>query len=301
MSKAESFVPDIGRFYEAEARILDARVEGIRAAIQHAGEKGHSAELQVRQLLRDYLPAEYGLSTGFIAYHDPESFVPIKGGIRYRPDKDVIHLSKQIDIIIYDALRCGPLVRLDACDVFPLEAVYGYVEVKTSIASSTDLRSLLNQSSDLRRPKTRFYWTAALNNPTGAALDVGLPSVSIRSFVFVFDGHKLGDAGAVKAKLESEAAKCRRRDAFIGGMYVNSIGSFGLQPINDPSDPRKGTVMAFTDNPLSSFKHRMLVDLSRYPRMPVGSTPALDLYTMRLDELISKSTKASAPKLGGSA
>jgi hypothetical protein len=32
----------------------------------------------------------------------------------------------------------APIVSLETCDVLPLEAVYGYVEVKATIRSSSD-------------------------------------------------------------------------------------------------------------------------------------------------------------------
>jgi hypothetical protein len=77
-------------------------------------------EHAVTALLREFLPAEYGLGNGFVVWLSPT-------GPR---------LSRQLDIVIYDALRSGPLVRLSTCDVFPLEAVYGYVEVKATLRSS---------------------------------------------------------------------------------------------------------------------------------------------------------------------
>ena len=66
-------------------------------------EKGRALEQAVFHLLRELLPGEYGLSTGFIAYHADGT----------------IKLSPQLDIIIYDAVRTGPLARLSACVARP--------------------------------------------------------------------------------------------------------------------------------------------------------------------------------------
>ena len=105
----------------------------------------------VRTLLRSILPAEYGLSTGFVVYHTDE-------GPR---------LSSQLDIIIYDALRSGPIVSLKTCDVFPLEAVYGYVEVKATLKSSSDeaekpaensIEKCLINNRDLRNMKDSYVF-----------------------------------------------------------------------------------------------------------------------------------------------
>ena len=136
--------PDFTKLTALEEVALAARLDAIRATITHGGEKGRALEQSVLLLLRDILPAEYGLSTGFVAY---------------RADGE-IKLSRQLDIIIYDAVRTGPLARLTACDVFPLEAVYGYVEIKATIQSSSDeakkpadnsIEHCLAQNQELRR------------------------------------------------------------------------------------------------------------------------------------------------------
>lgn len=140
-------------FVEQEEKVLEARLRAARAVLTHPGEKGRSLEGVARNLLRDFLPAEYGLGTGFIAYLTP----------------DGPKLTEQLDIIIYDALRCGPIARLEGCEVYPLEAVYAYVEVKASIrgtsteAAEDDRQSvaaLVRQSERLRKLLDRVYWGA---------------------------------------------------------------------------------------------------------------------------------------------
>lgn len=117
------FSTDFGALTSIEEDFLSAKLQSLRMSISHSGEKGRSLESIVSNFLRDILPSEYGISTGFVAYHASEG---------------EIKLSPQLDIIIYDAIRCGPIVRLSTCEVFPLEAVYAYVEVKASIQSTSD-------------------------------------------------------------------------------------------------------------------------------------------------------------------
>jgi len=126
--------PDFATLTRLEDAALSAKLEAVRAIIAHAGEKGRALEEAVTSLLRDILPAEYGLSTGFIAYHADEA----------------VRLSPQLDIIIYDAVRTGPLARFTACDVIPLEAVLGYVEVKAG-QSLQFLRRCPDTGSELHR------------------------------------------------------------------------------------------------------------------------------------------------------
>ena len=276
------FHPDINTFYEAEAEILSARVKGVRAAVDHAGEKGRSNEISVSGLLRQYLPAEYGLSTGFVAYHDLNC---VRSG-QYDASKDKIHLSGQVDIIIYDALRSCPLVRLDGCDVFPIEAVYGYVEVKTSISSASDIRRLLAQSADLRRPKLRIYYGTSPGNPTGVDIHPLPNYISVRSFIFAFDGSKIGSEDVIAKSIWTRAKRFKGTDAFISGMYVNDCGFFALHPVNTATDPRNGMVIMDSKSPLMTFKNRMILDLSRFPRVPPGWAPAIDLYHRNEDDSI---------------
>src|SRR5688572_5703854 len=109
--------PDFAGLSRIEEALLRARLEATRRAISHPGDKGRNLELQVRRVLRELLPSEYGLTTGYVVWLSPNG----------------PQLSTQLDVIIYDAVRYSPVVSLESCDVLPLEAVYGYVEVKASI------------------------------------------------------------------------------------------------------------------------------------------------------------------------
>ena len=96
--------PNLTELNRIEEQVLLARLSAVRASIVHAGEKGRDLEFHVRGLLRALLPAEYGLTTGFIAY----------------AEEDTVKLTPQLDIVIYDAIRYSPIVRMESCDVLPL-------------------------------------------------------------------------------------------------------------------------------------------------------------------------------------
>jgi hypothetical protein len=97
-----------------EEESLIARLDAVRAAIDHAGEKGRGLEHEVARLVGSFLPRQYGVATGFVAF---------------RGDSE-IHLSCQLDAIIYDSVRGGPLAKLGSCMVLPLKSALGYIEVK---------------------------------------------------------------------------------------------------------------------------------------------------------------------------
>src|SRR6185312_5875169 len=51
-----------------DENLLKARLSAARLALAHPGEKGRSLEAYVVDLVRQMLPVEYGVSTGFIAH-----------------------------------------------------------------------------------------------------------------------------------------------------------------------------------------------------------------------------------------
>ncbi len=259
-----------------DEEILLARLAMIRAGISHPGEKGTSVEFQVIEFLRSFLPREYGLSSGFIAYHDS----CISGGEkrpRYNPGKDRILLSSQLDVVIYDALRFGPLLSLGSCDVFPLEAVFGYVEVKTQMDSPGMIRNVLKQSHRLRRMQTKFYQAPVEDTYTQTVLVAGARLMSIRSFVFALDApSSLGDHLEIKQKIEDALGRTK---GFLSGMYIQGKGFFRSHHAESDDDPLIGTIESSgPESSLLAFKLSLLSALSRFPRIQANWVPAIHTY-----------------------
>ncbi len=279
--------PNFADSVKYDEEILSARLSIIRAGISHPGEKGTSVEYQVMQFLRSFLPGEYGLSTDFIAYHD-NCISGSEKKPKYNEQKDQILLSPQLDIIIYDALRFGPLLSLGSCDVFPLEAVFAYVEVKSKLESVTMIRNILKQSRRLRKPQTKFYGAPKKDTYTKTALVAGGKLMSIRSFVFALDANDaLGDHLEIKRKIEEEI---RKTNGFLTGMYVQGKGYFQSHPAETADDPLIGTIDAVAArNALLSFKLSLLSALSRFPRIETNWVPAIHTYykTTRPDAFLS--------------
>jgi hypothetical protein len=86
--------------------------------IQHNLEKGLGNEQALRDLLRWFLPKRFGVAKGKVANY---------AGV----------MSRQTDIIIYDALHC-PTLFIDENEnqILPVEGVYEVVEVKTTLTAS---------------------------------------------------------------------------------------------------------------------------------------------------------------------
>jgi hypothetical protein len=109
-------------------RMLVAR-SGQAKLLNHNLEKGLGNEQVLRDLLTDFLPRRYGVAKGKIVNSDGE-------------------MSKQLDVIIYDAINC-PILFIDENrnQILPIEGVFTVVEVKTTLTSKTLGESFENLAS----------------------------------------------------------------------------------------------------------------------------------------------------------
>lgn len=82
------------------------------SVIPHSGAKGGEAELLVRRFLNEHLPKRFAASSGFII--DPRD-----------------NVSKQTDVIIYDAFNCAMYRASENAAIFPSTNVVAVVEVKS--------------------------------------------------------------------------------------------------------------------------------------------------------------------------
>jgi len=249
-----------------EGDLLDARLRAARSSISHAGEKGRALEHEARSLLRSFLPAEYGLSTGFVAFHGA----------------DGIEVSKQLDIIIFDAIRGGPLVSLQSCEIFPLESVFGYVEVKAQLSprvrGNSSLAQILRDNAVIRQMTKRYFRVASGNSPAEfETREVNF--IPVRAYVMAFEtaaglkpAHRLGQQLANTAR--------RVRNAHIHGIYAGQSGFAAMRAVNPKKDPPKEWHHAFaTDkDPVLAFKAGMLRGLSSFPRVGLNMTLAYEAY-----------------------
>lgn len=99
-------------------RMLSARQQQGEI-VGHNLEKGLGNEETLRQLLRSFLPQRFSVAKG--------KLINAAG-----------HLSKHIDVIIYDALNCPTLFTDEHRNqILPIEGVYAVIEVKTTLTSTT--------------------------------------------------------------------------------------------------------------------------------------------------------------------
>ena len=93
------------------------------AEVNHDGLKGKVRENTVRKFLAERLPARYGLGAGEIV-----------GRTRAT--------SRESDVIIFDRLNAVTLLADESVQVFPIDCVYGIVEVKSSLSKTEFIDAL---------------------------------------------------------------------------------------------------------------------------------------------------------------
>lgn len=103
--------------FRAVSRMLRASYDALSAGGRHTTEKGRRREDALIEVLRAYLPPRYAVSRGEI--------VSAKGQI-----------SKQIDVVIYDAFHSPLLQDSESSSIFPVECVYAAIEVKPHLDRS---------------------------------------------------------------------------------------------------------------------------------------------------------------------
>jgi hypothetical protein len=294
------------KFTKADEAILAAKLEAVRSAIDHPAEKGRAVEENVRHFIRDLLPSEYGVSTGFIAYHEntcqKEMLLRRDDSCEiyeytYSVADDRISISRQLDVIIYDALRFGPIARLGTCDVFPAEAVLAYIEVKSVIDGSigksgrTDLQEMLLQSQLVRDIHIRQYHvpipttyihTMLVMTPIREVID-------IRAYGFILEGR--GKYSTAKSLCEQLLEQNKGINGFFSGLYLYGVGFVASHHSNSAADPDNGKFEILDEkDPLVAFKNGLLTSLCRFPRPEKNWAPAIDRYYSLSPALVPKTT-----------
>ncbi|MBL7223599.1 MAG: hypothetical protein ISS72_07090 [Candidatus Brocadiae bacterium] len=133
-----------------------AELRGQLAAVEtgrHGGEKGRRRENVFRDFLRHHLPAAYGVGTGEV--------VAASGDV-----------SRQVDILIYDALHAPLLLEAGGSAVFAAESIYAAIEVKPLLDRAKASEAVDNIASVKVLPRT------ALARPWG---DGGLRDVPLKN------------------------------------------------------------------------------------------------------------------------
>jgi len=156
-----------------EAAKIEADLKNS-SLFSHMGDRGNHRESIIQAFLRPFLPQCYGLSSGEVFSSDGEQ-------------------SAQMDIVVYDDMFSPVLFKSGPHQLFPAEAVYGAIEVKSDLSSAELDRACQNSRKlkVLKRTATDmldFTPLARLN--LGPEFETGekLPRNPYLTFTFSFHG-----------------------------------------------------------------------------------------------------------------
>ena len=83
-----------------------------KSLVQQRAEKGRIVEAVVKTALRAILPGRFSIGTGFAITASGKT-------------------SSQLDLVIYDGYTNAPIILEGGTGIFPIECIYGFVEVKS--------------------------------------------------------------------------------------------------------------------------------------------------------------------------
>jgi len=106
-------------YWTGALRRLQAEVDGLAKLVEHAGEQGRENELALSRMLSSLIPKRFGTGSGLLI-----------------DSKD--SQSPQIDVVVYEQVMETALFAQTTQLLFPVEACYAAIEVKTTLRA-TDL------------------------------------------------------------------------------------------------------------------------------------------------------------------
>lgn len=196
-----------------------SRYEGLaKSLVRHRSEKGRIIEGVVKSALRVILPGRFSIGTGFA--------ITASGKI-----------SSQLDLVIYDGLGNAPIILEGGTGLFPVECIYGFVEVKSVLngAAIDDAAKAIGTIRDFAKEKQ--YVAYGCHDDGAGKSVVGeytfSNQLSPRSFVFSINS-KYRDIDAAEARFKKSVAKY---GAHLHGLAVMERDWFISQtPHRDPPE-----------------------------------------------------------------
>lgn len=127
----------MAEYWESVAEEMRRKSEAIRQGFsEHRPSAGANRENLVEKFLKEHLPKRFGVSTGLIFSHD---------GM----------FSNQADLVVVDDQNNAPLYPENRNKLWPVEAVYALIEVKTNLSPS-DLADAIGKGRKFKRLQRKF-------------------------------------------------------------------------------------------------------------------------------------------------
>jgi hypothetical protein len=226
-----------------------------RTLVKHRAEKGRIVESIVKSALRSLLPGRFSIGTGFA--------ITASGGT-----------SSQLDLVIYDGHFNAPIILEGGTGLFPIECVYGFIEVK-SVLNGTAIRDFTKTVKTVRNlaDEKRFagYDIQDIAEGKRVAREIELASsLAPRSFMFAINSD-YADILKVESALKEYTEK---NGAHVHGLAVLDKDWFFHQlPHKDPNEftrKESHSLAAFCTSVLSSIQSMEMhpASMRRYLGVP---------------------------------
>jgi hypothetical protein len=205
---------DVADVIKALEQTLRSDFERLSGSIEHRPAKGRWREASVVE--------------AFLAKHLVGNVRVAHGGEIITTDGDT---SGECDIVIYDA-DVRPILTSAAYSVFPVEIVYGVIEVKSKLTTK-ELESAVAKLSAIKRlTKRAFLATPVKRRPRLNLYGESLEDFPIFTFIFAYDSIDLTSIGSKLDELQ-EGVEPRYH---LDGIWVLDKGYFSYVE----GDPTKG-------------------------------------------------------------
>ena len=169
--------PTIRNYYSALQEQFKLQSRVLTDVLPHAGERGRNDEERFREFLTRILPRKFSVGSGFVVCS--ETSVPP---------------SSQTDVVLFDEFHNSPLHRELTAHIYPVEIVYGTVEVKGRL-EKRELPKIVDDIAKIRAlGKHRYYMAyGSVQKPNSqpGAFVVGHAEIHTeippRAFVFAYE------------------------------------------------------------------------------------------------------------------
>ena len=135
----------LGESFDSRVNLLERIIRG-----SHHPSLGRYKERLLANFIRDYIPRSFDVGTGFVLFPHEDNSPP--GGVQHHDplNQGAFTVSRQCDILVFDAATVPPVFRDDDFVVVRPEAVRAVIEVKGSLTLK-DVKSLLESFVDFGR------------------------------------------------------------------------------------------------------------------------------------------------------
>lgn len=252
--------PGIKLYYETLQEIFDKQSKILTGVLTHYGERGRNDEEFLIQFLEKILPNRFSIGSGFIVSSDNNK-----------------NPSGQNDIIISDQFWNSPLYKEIAASVYPIETVYGTIEVKGLLDKSLKGRKP-NRKSDIDKALENITYIRGLSKDKKYVRFSGEPkskdepdkllvnkkefniTLPPRSYIFAYSKKGWKNIQDFKIYLENKLNEYPK--AHLHGIIIIEKNWFAFQ---EPYTNNRAEVHVFDDNALLRFTNTLLRGIQSMP------------------------------------